>query len=55
MSVSGIVALLGAGVAVVAIRAKTKGSTTIEEAEAAVRPGGSAVTAIEQVDEAAVA
>jgi hypothetical protein len=55
MSVSGIVALLGAGVAVAAIRAKSKGTTTIEEAEAAVRPGGSGVTAIEEADEAALA
>ena len=48
MSVSGAVALAGAAIGIVAIRAKSKGKSTLEEAEAAVNPGGSAVTAIEE-------
>jgi EmrB/QacA subfamily drug resistance transporter len=48
MSVSGFVALLGAGIGVVAIRAKGKTASTLEEAEAAVSPGGERVTAIEE-------
>jgi EmrB/QacA subfamily drug resistance transporter len=48
MSVSGAVALAGAVVGVVAIRAKGKGPSTVKEAEASVNPGGSAVAAIEE-------
>ena len=48
MSVSAVVALVGAVIGVTAIRAKGKYSSTLEETEAAVNPGGSAVTAIEE-------
>lgn len=48
MSVSAVVALVGAVIGVTAIRAKGKHSSTLEETEAAVNPGGSAVTAIEE-------
>jgi hypothetical protein len=48
MTVSGFVALAGAVVGVTAIRAKGKQST-LEAAEAAVSPGGSAVAARETV------
>jgi EmrB/QacA subfamily drug resistance transporter len=47
MSVSGAVALAGAVVGVVAIRAKSKKASSLEETEAAVNPGGSAVAAAE--------
>jgi EmrB/QacA subfamily drug resistance transporter len=48
MTVSAVVALVGAVVGVTAIRAKGKSSSTLEKAEAAVNAGGSAVTAIEE-------
>jgi EmrB/QacA subfamily drug resistance transporter len=48
MSVSAAVALVGAVIGVVAIRAKSKKGSTLEETEAALNPGGSAVTAIEE-------
>jgi EmrB/QacA subfamily drug resistance transporter len=48
MSVSGAVALAGAVIGVVAIRAKGRKTSSLEETEAAVNPGGSAVTAIEE-------
>jgi EmrB/QacA subfamily drug resistance transporter len=47
MSISAAVVLIGAVVGVVAIRAKGKRPSTIEAAEAAVNPGGSAVAASE--------
>lgn len=50
MSVSAVVALVGAVIGVTAIRAKGKYSSTLEETEAAVNPGGSAVTAIEEFE-----
>jgi EmrB/QacA subfamily drug resistance transporter len=50
MSVSGVVALAGAVVAALTIRAKAREKpSTIEAAEAAVNPGGSAVAAREAV------
>jgi hypothetical protein len=48
MSVSAVVALVGAVIGVAAIRAKSKQGSTLEETEAAVNPGGSAVTAVEE-------
>ena len=51
MIVAGVVALAGAVIGVVAIRAKAKGETTIEAAEAVANPGGSAVAAEERVPE----
>jgi MFS family permease len=48
MTVSGVVALAGAVVGVIAIRAKGKRPTPLEAAEASVNPGGSAVTAAEE-------
>jgi hypothetical protein len=49
MTVSAVVALVGAVIGIVAIRSKSrKAGTTLEETEAAVNPGGSAVTAIEE-------
>lgn len=48
MSVSAVVALVGAVIGVTAIRAKGKYPSTLEETETAVNPGGSAVTAIEE-------
>ena len=49
MTVSAFVALAGAVIAAFAIRAKKRApATTLEEAEAAVNPGGSAVTATEE-------
>ena len=49
MTVSAFVALAGATIAAFAIRAKKRTpATTLEETEAAVNPGGSAVTAIEE-------
>jgi EmrB/QacA subfamily drug resistance transporter len=48
MSVSGFVALIGAGVGIAAIRSKGKMATSLEQAEAAVNPGGEKVTAIEE-------
>jgi EmrB/QacA subfamily drug resistance transporter len=52
MTVSALVALAGAVIGVTAIRAKGKKGNTLEETEAAVNPGGSAVTAIEESEEA---
>jgi EmrB/QacA subfamily drug resistance transporter len=54
MTVSALVALAGAVVGVTAIRSKGKKvhPHTLEESEAAVNPGGSAVTAIEEAEEA---
>jgi hypothetical protein len=43
MTVSAVVALAGAAIGVLAIRAKTRGPTTVEAAEAVANPGGSAV------------
>jgi EmrB/QacA subfamily drug resistance transporter len=51
MTVSGLVALLGAAVGAMAIRAKGK-ETTVEAAEGAVNPGGSAIAAEERAEEA---
>jgi MFS family permease len=51
MTVSAIVALAGAAVGALAIRAKTKGETSVEAAEAVANPGGSAVAAEERVTE----
>ncbi len=49
MTVSAFVAVAGAVIAAFAIRAKKRApATTLEEAEAAVNPGGSAVTATEE-------
>jgi EmrB/QacA subfamily drug resistance transporter len=48
MTVSGVVALVGAVIGVTAIRAKGK-KATVEAAEASVNPGGSAVAARESV------
>jgi hypothetical protein len=48
MSISALVALVGALIGVTAIRAKRK-PVTVEAAEAAVNPGGSAVAAREAV------
>lgn len=49
MTVSSLVALAGAAVAALAIRARKRGpESTLEEAEAAVNPGGSALTAAEE-------
>ena len=50
MTVSAIVALVGAFIGVAAIRAKSKGTRTLEENEAAVNPGGSAVTVLEDAE-----
>jgi EmrB/QacA subfamily drug resistance transporter len=52
MTVSALVALLGAAFGVTAIRAKGKKGPahTLEETEAAVNPAGSAVTAIEEAE-----
>ena len=47
MTVSGLVALVGAAIGITAIRAKGQRASSVEEAEATVNPGGSAVTAIE--------
>ena len=52
MTVSGFVALLGAVIGVVAIRAKGKAASTLEEVEAAVNPAARAVTAIEEPEAA---
>jgi EmrB/QacA subfamily drug resistance transporter len=52
MTVSAVVALVGAVIGVTAIRAKGKKGHTLEQAEAAVNPGGSAVTAIEESEAA---
>ncbi len=52
MTVSALVALVGAVIGVAAIRAKSKQTSTPEEREAAVNPGGSAVTAIEESEAA---
>ncbi|HEX2708679.1 MAG TPA: hypothetical protein VHM66_11800, partial [Solirubrobacterales bacterium] len=52
MSVSALVALVGAVVGVTAIRAKGKRASTLESAEASVNPGGSAVTAVEESEAA---
>jgi MFS family permease len=49
MTVSGFVALVGAGIGATAIRAKTKTHTTIEAATAEANPGGEAITAEEAV------
>jgi EmrB/QacA subfamily drug resistance transporter len=48
MTVSAIVALVGAAVGVLAIRAKTKRPLSVEASEAVANPGGSAVAAIEE-------
>ena len=53
MTVSAVVALAGAVIGVVAIRAKSKRPTTVEAAEAVANPGGSAVAA-EETEEAAL-
>ena len=50
MTVAAIVALAGAAVGVLAIRAKSKGETTVEAAEAVANPGGSAIAAEERVE-----
>jgi hypothetical protein len=47
MTVSGFVALTGALIGATAIRAKAKGPTTIEAAEAEANPGGEAIAAEE--------
>ncbi len=54
MTVSALVALAGAVIGVAAIRAKGKKvhTHTLEETEAAINPGGSAVTLIEESEEA---
>ena len=54
MAVSGFVALLGAAVGAVAIRAKSRTPTSLEAAEAEVNPGGSMIAA-EEAREAAAA
>jgi MFS family permease len=51
MTVSAIVALAGAAIGVLAIRAKSRGETTVEAAEAVASPGGSAIAAGERVGE----
>ncbi len=53
MTVSAVVALAGALVGVLAIRAKARGETTVEAAEAVANPGGSAIAA-EEAEEAAL-
>jgi MFS family permease len=53
MTVSAVVALAGAVIGVVAIRAKSKRPTTVEAAEAVANPGGSAIAA-EETEEAAL-
>ncbi len=53
MVVAAVVALAGAAVGAFAIRAKAKGETTVEAAEADANPGGSAVAAEERVERAA--
>ncbi|HET9154858.1 MAG TPA: MFS transporter [Solirubrobacterales bacterium] len=47
MTVSGFVALLGAAIGAVAIRAKAKGHTSVEAATAEANPGGEAIAAEE--------
>jgi MFS family permease len=51
MTVSALVALAGAVIGVLAIRAKPKRGATVEAAEAVANPGGSAVAAEERVAE----
>jgi len=53
MTVSAVIALAGAVIGVVAIRAKSKRPTTVEAAEAVANPGGSAIAA-EETEEAAL-
>jgi EmrB/QacA subfamily drug resistance transporter len=53
MTVSAVIALAGAVIGVVAIRAKSKRPTTAEAAEAVANPGGSAIAA-EETEEAAL-
>jgi len=47
MTVSGFVALVGAAIGATAIRAKTKGHTSVEAATAEANPGGEAIAAEE--------
>jgi EmrB/QacA subfamily drug resistance transporter len=54
MTVSGFVALLGATIGAIAIRAKAKGHTSVEAAAAEANPGGEALAA-EEAQEAAQA
>jgi EmrB/QacA subfamily drug resistance transporter len=55
MTVSAFVALLGAAIGATAIRAKAKGPTTVEAAEAEANPGGEAILAEEAREAAQVA
>jgi EmrB/QacA subfamily drug resistance transporter len=55
MTVSAIVALAGAAIGVLAIRAKSKQPITVEAAEADANPGGSAVVAEEELEAAEAA
>ena len=50
MTVAAVVALAGAAIGAFAIRAKTKGETTVEAAEADANPGGSAIAAEERTE-----
>jgi EmrB/QacA subfamily drug resistance transporter len=52
MTVAAVVALVGAAVGAFAIRAKAKGETSVEAAEADANPGGAAVAAEERVERA---
>jgi EmrB/QacA subfamily drug resistance transporter len=55
MTVSAIVALAGAAIGVLAIRAKSKQPISVEAAEADANPGGSAVVAEEELEAAEAA
>jgi EmrB/QacA subfamily drug resistance transporter len=55
MTVSAVIALAGAVIGVVAIRAKSKRPTTVEAGEAIANPGGSAIAAGETEEAALVA
>jgi hypothetical protein len=55
MTVSAVVALAGAVVGVLAIRAKSKQPVSVEASEAVANPGGSAVAAEEALEAAEVA
>ncbi|HYC81174.1 MAG TPA: MFS transporter [Solirubrobacterales bacterium] len=50
MTVAAVVALAGAAIGAFAIRAKARGETTVEAAEAVANPGGAAIAAEERVE-----